>query len=128
MLTGKAIIAGFSGFAAVALVVGATWGVQNYVATPEDIEVSRVQLAASVQAEKAARVGSDYSLQYKYDKLDIDRQIQNTKRALGEIQERARANVSWSSDAHNQQTLGDQLRDLLEQRRDLEHWYRSIPK
>lgn len=112
----------------IGMIVAGVWAVQDRVATPEQLEAAKMELVDSVQTEQNARVGSDYLIQYKYDRLDIERQMQAAKRILDQIHARAQANASWPNDSADFDYYSKQMDDLRQQKRDLEKWYRSIPK
>lgn len=86
----------------------------------------RLVSAQDLQQEQALRVGEDYRIRYRYDKLDINRQMQDAERRLAGIANREITNVSWQGDEVRKAELERKILDLQQQARDLDTWARSI--
>jgi len=80
--------------------------------------------AGELRQEQAARIGSDYAIQYKYDKLDIERRIQSVENRLIHMGQRTASMGSWATDSEEKGALKTELQHLRAQKRDLETWYR----
>lgn len=86
----------------------------------------RLVSAAELQQEQAQRIGEDYRIRYRYDKLDINRQMQDAERQLAGISNREVTNISWQGDTAMKAELERRIIDLQGQARDLDNWERSI--
>lgn len=98
----------------VGLIIGGWWGITEKLAS-----------AGELKQETASRIGGDYELQYKYDKLDIQRQMQSADRRLTAITTRIASGNRQPTDAEDKVVLRAEIFDLKAQLRDLEDWFRT---